>query len=109
MGVNMKSSHPSISVRQSLRKLGDDIRQARLRRRIPMQLLAERAMISRGTLDKIQRGDPSVAMGSYASVFFALGFKTPFTSLLDIVNDPVGLALEEQSLPKRVRLPRDDG
>lgn len=104
----MKLSTPSLSVRQSLGKLGDDIRQARLRRRIPMALLAERAMISRATLAKIQQGDPSVAMGNYAAVIFSLGFKTPFSSLLDITNDPVGLALEEESLPKRIRLPKED-
>ncbi len=73
-----------------------------------MLILAERAMISRATLAKIQKGDPSVSMGNYASVIFSLGFKTPFSHLLDITNDPVGLALEEESLPKRIRLPKEN-
>ena len=104
----MKPSFPSISVRQSLRKLGEDIRQARLVRRIPMSLLAERAMISRATLAKIQNGDPSVAMGSYAQVIFCLGFRTPFMMMLDITNDPTALSILGREIPQRVRLPKED-
>jgi transcriptional regulator with XRE-family HTH domain len=104
----MKPSFPSISVRQSLRKLGEDIRQARLVRRIPMALLAERAMISRATLTKIQKGDPSVAMGSYAQVIFGLGFKTPFNMLLDITNDSTALSILGREIPQRVRIPKEE-
>jgi hypothetical protein len=45
----------SIPVRRALRSLGSDIRAARLRRRIPMSIIAERASISRTTLDKIEK------------------------------------------------------
>ena len=54
-----------IPVRRNLRKLGRDIRDARRRRRIPVQIAAERASISRMTLLKIEKGKPGVAMGSY--------------------------------------------
>ena len=104
----MKSSYPSISVRQSLRRLGEEIRQARLRQRLPLWLLAERAMICRATLNKIQRGDPSVAMGSYAAVIFSLGFKTPFDSLISYAYDPRRDFFETQVLPKRIRVPREE-
>ena len=45
-----------IPVRRALRKLGQDIKDARKRRRIPMALLAERARISRATLTKVEKG-----------------------------------------------------
>jgi len=41
-----------IPVRRALRKLGQDVRDARLRRCIPTAVMAERASISRTTLTK---------------------------------------------------------
>lgn len=93
---------PTISVRQSLKKLGRDIRNARLRRRIGLELLAERSMVSRSVLNKIQNGDPGVSIGAIASVLFALGMGTPLAMLADLKNDPSGQMLDEERLPKRV-------
>lgn len=58
-----------------LRKLGENIKLARLRRNIPMRIIAERAFITRQTLSKIEKGDSSVSMGAYASTLFALGLE----------------------------------
>ncbi len=60
-----------IPVKNALRKLGSDIRDARLRRRVPVAVMAQRAFISRTTLVKLEKGDPGVAMGTYAAVLFA--------------------------------------
>jgi hypothetical protein len=95
-----------IPVRRALRKLGQDIRDARRRRRIPVQIAAERASISRMTLLKIEKGEPGVAMGSYATVLFVLGFADRVADIADPKNDAIGLQLEEDRLPKRIRIPR---
>lgn len=95
-----------IPVRRALRKLGQDIRDARRRRRIPVQIAAERASISRMTLLKIEKGEPGVAMGSYATVLFVLGLADPLADIADPKNDSIGLQLEEERLPKRIRIPR---
>jgi hypothetical protein len=95
-----------IPVRRALRKLGHDVSDARRRRRIPVQLAAERASISRMTLLKIEKGQPGVAMGSYATVLFVLGLADHLADVADPKNDPVGLQLEEEHLPKRIRIPR---
>lgn len=92
-----------IPVRRVLRKLGQDIRDARLRRRIPTTLMAERASISRVTLAKVEKGDPGVALGNYASVLFVLGLADRLAELADPRHDTVGLGLEEERLPKRIR------
>lgn len=92
-----------IPARRALRKLGQDIRDARRRRRIPSALLAERASISRTTLHKIELGEPGVSIGNYASVLFSLGLVSQLADLADVRNDPTGLALAEERLPKRVR------
>lgn len=95
-----------IPARRALRKLGQDLRDARRRRRIPMALLAERARISRTTLTKVEKGDESVALGIYAAVLHALGLVDRLAVLADATEDAIGRAIDERSLPKRVRLPR---
>ncbi len=94
----------SIRVKRALSELGDDIRKARLRRRLPMEVVAERASISRTTLTKIERGDGGVALGNYAMVLNALGLLEHLHELAAATNDQVGLALDEENLPRRVRL-----
>lgn len=95
-----------IPVRRTLRKLGAEIRDARRRRRIPTTVMAQRAFISRMTLNKIEKGDPSVAFGSYATVLFVLGMNERLAELADPRHDTVGLNLQDGRLPKRIRLPR---
>ena len=97
----MKKSSPSISVRRSQEKLGQDIRLARLRRDLTMQLVSERSKISLSTLDKIEKGNPDVSMGNYASVLFALNLGTPLAEVIDPSKDSVGLLLDLDKLPKR--------
>jgi hypothetical protein len=92
-----------IPVRRALRKLGHDLRDARRRRRIPVAIAAERASISRMTLSKIENGDPGVAMGHYATVLFVMGMADRIGEIADAKGDSVGLQLEEEHLPQRIR------
>ena len=97
-----------IPVRLAVRKLGQDIRDARLRRRISTAVMAERASISRTTLNKIEKGDPGVSLGNYANVLFVLGMAERLGDLADDGTDTVGLELEEERLPQRIRKPRQN-
>ena len=56
-----------------LSKMGEQIKLARLRRNLSTELVAERAGISRATLWAVEKGSPTVAMGTYAVVLHALG------------------------------------
>lgn len=102
-----KAIHPPLPlpVLRALKKLGEDIHNARRRRRIPTALMAERAAISRTTLLKIERGDAGVHLGNYATVLFVLGLHNRLAELADIRNDPTGLENDEDNLPKRIRDP----
>lgn len=105
--VFMKTSFPLPGpVKAALKKLGADIRDARRRRRIPTTLMAERAFISRATLGRLEKGDPRVSFGSYATVLFVLGLTDSLRNLVDANNDPVGRTLEEERLPKRIHRPK---
>jgi transcriptional regulator with XRE-family HTH domain len=102
----MDLSKTPIPVTRALRKLGQDIRDARRRRRIPMRLAAERASLSRMTLSKIEKGEEGVSLGAYAKVLFILGMIDRLAALADATNDRLGLDLEAESLPKRIRIPK---
>jgi hypothetical protein len=95
-----------LPVKRSLKKLGQDIADARRRRRIPTTLMAQRAMISRATLARVEKGAPQVSLGIYATVLFILGLDKRLGDLADVRADEIGLALEEERLPKRIYLPR---
>src|ERR1700681_1242125 len=103
----MRTSRSSVilplPVRHALRKLGRDIRDARRRRRIPAAIAAQRASISRTTLVKIEKGDPGVAIGIYATVLFVMGMTDRLADSADPTNDAVGLQLEQEHLPQRIR------
>src|SRR6202158_2981173 len=106
----MRTSRSSVvmplPVRHALRKLGRDIRDARRRRRIPAASAAQRASISRTTLVKIEKGDPGVGIGIYATVLFVLGMIDRLAALPDTAHDTVGLQLDEEHLPQRIRSAR---
>lgn len=100
----MRTTPPMpLPVKRSLAKLGADIKAARLRRRITMTLMAERAFVARSTLQKVEQGDPGVSLGVYATVLFILGLSERIADLADVGTDSVGLQLDEERLPQRVR------
>jgi hypothetical protein len=68
--------------------------------------MAQRASISRVTLNRVEKGESTVAMGSYATVLFVLGLAQRVSDLADPREDTVGLQLEEERLPQRIRKPR---
>ena len=93
-----------LPVLRAMKKLGEDLRDARILRRLPIALLASRASITRVTLSKVERGDPGVAFGTYATVLYSLGMIGRLANLADLKTDEAGLALERERLPKRVRI-----
>jgi transcriptional regulator with XRE-family HTH domain len=97
-----------IAVRRALADLGTDLQRARRRRRLTTAMVAERARISRPTLLRVERGDPAVSLGVYATVLWLLGFGDRISRLAATETDAVGLSLEDERLPKRVsaRRPR---
>jgi len=103
MQTTLKPLTMPLPVSRAMRKLGQDLRDARLRRRIPVAVMAARAGLSRMTLSKIENGEPGTSLGSYASVLFVLGLEGRLADLADVKNDELGLKLEEDRLPKRIR------
>jgi transcriptional regulator with XRE-family HTH domain len=88
-------------VRARLSELGGNIRLARLRRRLPATLVAERAGVARETLARIERGSPNVSIGHCAAVLFVLGLDKD----LSLVgrDDELGRKLQDARLDPRAR------
>ena len=90
------------AARRALAKLGEDISVARKKRRISTVSMAERAFVSRSTYAKIEKGDPTVSMGAYATVLAILGLVDGVGELADRSSDSLGLDLDEERLPQRI-------
>ncbi len=97
---------PPPATRRAIRKLGEDIRTARLRRNLSMQIVAGRAATSRSTLTRIEKGDPAVSIGIVAAVLQALNLLEGLANLADSAKDSTGLELSKDNLPKRAYAPR---
>lgn len=87
-----------------LEGLGEDIKLARLRRRLSAAQVAERAGISRSTLWQIEQGLPNVSMGYYAQVLFVLGLEKNITTMA--ANDELGRRLQDAEILVKKRAPK---
>ena len=93
---------PSIS--RILKEFGDNIRLARLRRKLSAEQVAERANISRSTLWYVEKGSPRVAMGIYAQVLFVLGLEKDLLKVA--ADDAFGRKLQDAELTVKERAPK---
>jgi len=84
--------------------LGENIKLARLRRKLSAEQVAERAGISRSTLWQIEKGKPSVAMGAYFQVLFTMGLEKDFLKLG--ADDELGRKLQDIGLLVKDRAPK---
>lgn len=91
-------------IQKLLTVTGQNIRMARLRRRISTQLVAARANISRPTLKAIEDGVPTVSMGAYLQVLFVLGLEDDITLLGR--DDVLGRKLQDAGLLVKQRAPK---
>jgi len=103
--MSKKSTVILPQTQEILNQMGDQIRLARLRRHLSAELVAERAGISRMTLSNIEKGSPSVAIGSYAAVLHALNGMDK-DLLLVAKDDELGRKLQDLELPTRRRAPK---
>lgn len=105
----MRSAVPDVlppKVKRALGKLGSDIALARKKRSLTAVMMAERLGVAKSTYLKVEKGDPSVGMGTYAMTFFVLGFDKALGEIIDPKGDDQGLLLDAERMPQRVRVRR---
>lgn len=90
--------------RQIIEIVGEQIKLARLRRKLSGEMVAERAGIGRNTLISIEQGKPSVGIGHYLNVLKVLGLEKDF--LLLAKDDELGRKLQDAGLSTKERAPK---
>lgn len=93
---------PFPSVDRQLKAFGLRLREARLRRDISTVLFCERMNVSRDTLNRLEKGDASIAIGTYLRALRLLGMDKDFDAVAK--NDDLGRKLQDAKL--LVRTPR---
>ena len=88
-----------------LNTMGEQIKLARLRRQLSAELIAERAGISRATLWNVEKGSPSVAIGTYAAVLHALN-NLDKDLLLVAKDDEFGRKMQDLNMKVKNRAPK---
>lgn len=101
-----KTSAIPLPAAHALRKLGRDLALARRKRGISTSDMAARLFVSRDTLWRLERGDPSVALGTLVTATFVLKLHDRLASLAAPASDELALSLDERRLPQRIRRPR---
>lgn len=87
-----------------IKELGENIKLARLRRKLSTSQVSERANISRPTLYSIEKGSESVSIGLYLQVLAVLGLEKDL--LLVAKDDELGRKLQDASLSTKARAPK---
>lgn len=103
ISVVMKSNY-SLKQKNILARLGENIKLARLRRKLSTRSLAERSGIAISTLVNIEDGSPSVSLGNYLQVLTVLRLEEDLLLIAD--NDPIGRQIQDSGLVVKKRAPK---
>ena len=102
--MEMKNASILPSVAKTLASLGENIKLARLRRKLSTEEVAERANISRPTLHAVEKGSPRASIGAYAQVLFVLNLEKDLLKVA--ADDTLGRKLQDAGLTVKERSPK---
>ena len=101
MSKNTMGTRLTRKVEQKMQVVGEQIRLARLRRDLSIAQVAERATCSSVTISRVEKGAPTVAIGIYLRVLYALQLDDDI--LLLAQKDEIGRGLQDLRLKQRER------
>lgn len=87
-----------------LKKLGENIKLARLRRKLSAEMVAERANVSRPTILAVETGATGVSIGTLIQVLFVLGLEKDILKVAS--DDELGRKLQDADLEVKERAPK---
>jgi DNA-binding XRE family transcriptional regulator len=96
-----------LEVATAAQRFGQNIRLARVRRRLNQEELAQACGITRKTLYALEKGAPGASLATAFAVLWKLGLLNTAAGLADPDADEHGKILEAARMPKRVRNPVD--
>ncbi len=102
MATNIKSKR----AQRALHQMAENLKTARLKRRMAVKDFADRVGVSARTITRLEKGDDGVSTGTLAMACLVLGEIDRISDLLDPASDDTALLLERNMLPKRIRVKR---
>lgn len=90
--------------KRALNQVGEQLKLARLRRKLSMEQVAERADISKSTLWRIEKGEPGISLGNLYQVLIVLGLADDMLALA--ADDELGRKLQDADLSTKKRAPK---
>nr|MBF0223199.1 helix-turn-helix domain-containing protein [Desulfobulbaceae bacterium] len=97
----MTTFSPSTTTTQLLQTIGDNLRTARIRRRKSLSDAAQMVGVSKSSIERMEKGDPSVKIGVYLAAAEVYQIEDTI-NFADPAKDTIGQALERQRQPKRI-------
>lgn len=98
----MSEKIKSQRAQRALRQMAENLKTARLKRRIAVQDFADRVGVSARTIMRLEKGDEGVSTGTLAMACLVLGEIDRIRDLLDPASDDMALLLERNMLPRRI-------
>ena len=100
---NTLTSAPPYAVEQALKRLGANLRTARLRRNLTIDVVAEKIGTGRRAVMDAEKGRPGSSAAVYVALLWAYDLLVQTSELADPAKDDEGLALATSR--KRARVP----
>jgi len=100
---NLLIDAPPYEVEKALKRLGQNLRTARLRRKLSIADVAGKIGTGPRPVMDAEKGKPSTGVAVYAALLWAYGLLEPISSLADPAQDREGLALEFAGGRRRAR------
>lgn len=93
-----------LSIRRLMAQVGAHIKLARKRRGLTMQEMADRMLVTRKTLHRLESGDPGVSFGILASALLTLGLENDLNHLAKPEADSLANIIDKQSYDQKQRI-----
>ena len=94
---NILSKARPYAVEQAIKRLGANLRTARLRRNMTIEEAAQKIGTGPRAVRDAEKGKPSTGMAVYTALLWSYGLLEPFSILADPAADEEGLMLELSS------------
>ena len=104
---NLLLTAPPYQVDQALKRLGANLRTARLRRRLSLEDVAQKIGIQRQTVSDAEKGNPSTSIAVYMALLWAYDLIGQMDGVAHPLKDAEGLALAASREPERARQNKD--
>ena len=94
---------PPFQVEQALKRLGENLRTARTRRKLTIEEVAQKIGTGPRPITDAEKGKPSTTIGVYAALLWAYDLLGPLGDLANPATDEQGLTLASATEKTRVR------